>query len=252
MLFPTLKIADLCRSFIHSHSEKVPRTRLVHFRIRPEDRVAVDNTSSLSSTPVDLHIILVPEDSFPLARQFWQHTGMGISTRLADHCLSLLSAEPIPMTPASPLARFKIPHKHYAAKGASQPSSPVHSGPPIAIENLTADHSNYLEERYGRNLPISAAASAKRALRRRIAGVLVRDNSDDCDKEPCAGDENLELGPSTRGVPEIQESDVYLYPAGMAAIWNAHQLALAVRPSAKSVCFGYAVSILAYPLLTLR
>ena len=105
-----------------------------------------------------------------------------------------------------------------------------------AADELSADHVTYLEERYGRNLPIQAAASAKRALRRRIAGVLVHDTPSSWSQ---AGEQSTEVGPSTRGVSEVSEDDVFLYPTGMAAIWSAHQLALGAMPPAKSICFGY-------------
>jgi len=97
------------------------------------------------------------------------------------------------------------------------------------------DQSVYLEERYGRNLPQDAAASAKRALRRRIADILVHDTQNHWDS---AGSEDVELGPSSRGISEVTEHDVFLFPSGMSSIWHAHQLALATRSSAKSVAFG--------------
>jgi cystathionine gamma-synthase len=104
---------------------------------------------------------------------------------------------------------------------------------------LSKDQSIYLEERYGRNLPLSAGSYAKRAMRRRIAGVLVRDNWEDCPNGPCAGAHDVEVGPSHRGVKDVTEDDVYLLPTGMTAIWTAHQLVLGTQPPAKSVCFGY-------------
>ena len=64
---------------------------------------------------------------------------------------------------------------------------------------LTKDHNIYLEERYGRNLSISSASATKRAMRRWIADVLVKDTvatdlpAQDVDKE-------LGIGPSSRGV----------------------------------------------------
>jgi cystathionine gamma-synthase len=108
------------------------------------------------------------------------------------------------------------------------PSSPV-------IEDLSKDHSVYLEERYGRNLPLAAAAFAKRILRSRVAGVL-KENSSGC--QPYTEQKDLLVGPSTRGVAEVAVDDVYLYPSGMSAIWNTHNMALAVLPPAKSICFG--------------
>jgi cystathionine gamma-synthase len=38
----------------------------------------------------EVHVVFYPSASFPLAKQFWQHTGLGITTRLADYYISLL------------------------------------------------------------------------------------------------------------------------------------------------------------------
>ncbi|KAE9408020.1 PLP-dependent transferase [Gymnopus androsaceus JB14] len=244
MLFPTQKTADACRSFIHDRSslEGAPaHARLIQLLICPEDKAnkavlvnSEDCNCNGSASLLDLHIVLFPMEAFPLAKQFWQHCGAGISSRLAEQCLSLLpeGSPSITSSPPPPFARripFKTSNRHYSVKETRRVS------PPTAVEDLNADHSVYLEERYGRNLPITAAAAAKRALRRRISGVLLRDDR----SSDNAGDQNLQLGPSARGVSEVSETDVYLYPGGMNAIWNAHQLALGTRPPAKSVCFGF-------------
>jgi cystathionine gamma-synthase len=108
-------------------------------------------------------------------------------------------------------------------------------------EDLSKDDSMYLEEQFGHNLPVASAAAAKNAMRRRIAGVLVHDSPEDCSGKPCASSKDVETGPSSRGVTDVTEDDVYLFPTGMSAIWNAHHLASMTRPAAKSVCFGYVV-----------
>jgi cystathionine gamma-synthase len=225
--------------------------RLIQYLICPEDKQgaepdpfdhSLDRARSPSSRSVELHIVLFPAEAFPLAKQFWQHTGMGISSRLADHCLSLLPEESIGTVPPSPtLSRGR--NKHYSSRGSI--SSTNGSGrslfvtqQPSRVVDLSKDQSVYLEERYGRNLPVGSAAAAKHAMRRRIAGVLVRDSPDDCSGKPIAGGEDVEIGPSSRGVKEVTENDVYLFPTGMTAIWNAHHLAMMTRPKAKSVCFG--------------
>jgi len=98
---------------------------------------------------------------------------------------------------------FAIDHlrshnRHYSVKSVTS-SSP---------DLVSSDHTTYLEERYGRNLPLSAASSAKRALRRRIARTLLHD-----DDQPDAGVDGPDLtGPSSRGVKSVTEDDVYLYP----------------------------------------
>lgn len=246
-LFPTKKLAEACRAFMLARSAEFGSTvpvRLVQFVVCPEDKqsngASHARSGSTSGTCVELHIVLFPADSWPLAKQFWQHTGMGISSRLAERALSMLPDETAP--PPSPvLSRpMKSANRHYSRSITSIPKSPTLSSPPPVArpeepDSLGADESTYLEERYGRNLPVAAAAAAKRAMRRRIAGVLVSDDHPDVH----AGSNDVEIGPSSRGVSDVSEDDVFLFPTGMASIWAAHQLALGVRPVAKSVCFGF-------------
>lgn len=214
-------------------------------RIIERDVRTLPDCSSTAS--VNVHIVLFPSDAFPIAKQFWQHTGMGMSSRLAEHCLAMLPDEVTQAkTPSSPpmTPRYngKAFNKHYSVKPQSKPTSSPLSQQHFTEDTLEADHSIYLEERYGRNLPLAFAASAKRALRRRVAGVLIHDTNYEHQGEPVAGDQNLVVGPSSRGVADVSEHDVYLYPTGMAAIWNAHHIVSATRPAAKSVCFGYVLS----------
>ncbi|KAF7970538.1 hypothetical protein HWV62_23699 [Athelia sp. TMB] len=231
LLCPTKKVAEECRAFMIDRSTKegTPVSpRLIQYFICPEDTPTSPAADPGPSRCAELHIVLFPADAFPLAKQFWQHTGLGISSRLADHCLAMLPAEPTPSrAPAPPPTKGK--NKHYAAKGKPSNANGSGTGPasPPPTPTLGNDESTYLEERYGRNLPVGAADAAKRALRRRIAGVLLRD-----------GDSDDAVGPSARGAG-VGEGDVFLFPTGMAAIWSAHALARATRPSAKSVCFGF-------------
>ena len=169
--------------------------------------------------------MLYPEGKFGIAKQFWQHTGLGISSRLATHILATLASSvssPLP----SPTRTKPLAHRHYSAKHSRRPSQA--SDGAGALEE---DQAVYLEQRYGRNLDVAAVTLAKRALRRRIAGVLVRDES--------TANGEVEVGQSVRGAA-VTENDVFLFPSGMSAIWTAHQLALDARGAKKSVCFGFA------------
>ncbi|KAF9010233.1 pyridoxal phosphate-dependent transferase [Cyathus striatus] len=252
MLFPTQKTADQCRSFMLQRSTlkgSPINARLVHLFICPEDKQIGGNTETATSTGcADLHIVVFSGHSFSIAKEFWQHTGLGISSRLAERCLRLLPDEITPSRPTSPISnRFptKGANRHYSTiKNSCKPcvvqtSTSSNTLLDHQVEDLEQDHKVYLEERYGRNLPLELASVAKRALRRRVAGVLVHDTSDCLGGEPSAGQEGAATGPSSRGVATLSENDVYLFPTGMSAIWNAHQLALSVRPQNKSVCFGF-------------
>ena len=229
LLFPTSIVANHCRAFIVQQAAKdnvqFP-VRISQFLLHPGDKDK-GNCALKSKLGVELYIVLFPADKVQYARPFWQHTGMGISSRCAEHFLSLLPEETIPASPTI-YTKPKSAHRYYSVKG-KRPSLPT-----TPSDVLCEDYSTYLEERYGRNLPQDSATFAKRALRRRIAGVLLRDEAADWET---IGSLNSELRPSTRGLG-VTEDDVYLYPTGMAAIWNAHQTISAVRPRAKSVAFG--------------
>jgi len=282
MLFPLESWAAACREFMIRRDPSIGSVRLVHFKICPErgssstsNHPPAPNGTEASERALeqecgDLHMVLFPPSAFSLAKQFWQHTGLGISSRLAEHCLELLakeernkiSAPAIPPVVSSPTIDtstaipIKLPrNRHYRAKSVKSPM----------LETSVEDRLNggttetYLEERYARNLPISAAAEAKRALRTRVAGVLVR-NDKLCNgvhdstvqgSEAKNSVDGYRLLPSTgsgfshtqntRGVSGLTENDVFLFPTGMSAIWHAHQLALRSFGEKKSACFGSVV-----------
>lgn len=230
LLFPTSTVANDCRAFIIQQAAKDDLrfvVRIAQFLLHSDDK-GKGNCTTLPKVGGELHIVLFPADKIQYAKPFWQHTGMGISSRYAVHCLSLLPEEAVPASPTVP-TKQKSTHKYYSVKEKRQ------SPRATPDDTLSNDQSTYLEERYGRNLSQDAGAFAKRALRRRIAGVLLRDEPAVWD---VVGSINSELKPSTRG-PGVTEDEVYLYPTGMAAIWNAYQTVSAVRPAAKSVAFGF-------------
>lgn len=231
LLFPSKAIAMHCRQFLINLPSPPAPVRLIEYHVD-----ASDDTKAPRSSCISLHGVFFPQEAFPLAKQFWQHTGMGISSRLAEYCLSLIqpgtghtngsNTSPTHNVASRPTKNM---NRHYSATPKLSSIS----------DEVDKDHDMYLEERYGRNLPVGQAAMAKRALRRRIAGVLVRDNpSEECGGLPCAGASNVELGPSSRGVKDVTEEDVYLFQTGMSAIWNAHHLAIALKPQGKGICFG--------------
>lgn len=216
--------------------------RLVQFLIHAD---SVPNSTSTSGGEIALHIVLFPIDVFPVAKQFWQHAGLGISSRMAERCLTLLendilftSGDNVNLRSTSP-TRLISPsrNKHYASKGSQARGGPTpytNETERRDIDGHCGDQATYLEERYGRNMPLTDATVAKRTLRRRIAGVLAHE-----EKSFPTGDD--ELRQSTRGVEGVTEENVYLFPTGMSAIWSAHQLCLNAFPPALSVCFGYVI-----------
>ncbi|CAK5264316.1 unnamed protein product [Mycena citricolor] len=75
--------------------------------------------------------------------------------------------------------------------------------------NPVPSEGHFFSDYYKRHAPLSSVAEAKMAIRTRFSGVL--------------GD-----GTNIRGVPTASPDDVYLYPAGMHAVWRVNQLISAV------------------------
>jgi len=111
---------------------------------------------------------LLPETKSALGRQFWQHTGLGVSSRFATQVLTAGASPPLTPTRLKSMA-----HRHYALEMSRHPSSSSSSD----AQPLEEDQSVYVEQRYGCNLDVVAAEQANRALCRRIAGVLVCNES---------------------------------------------------------------------------
>lgn len=71
-------------------------------------------------------------------------------------------------------------------------------GLPCHPDHLYSDY-------YQRHTPLASVKDAKDAIRTRYAGII-------------------EGGGNIRGVPGVSTEDVFLYPTGMTAVWQCHQL----------------------------
>ncbi|KAI8381077.1 pyridoxal phosphate-dependent transferase [Radiomyces spectabilis] len=233
MLFPSRKVAERCRDFMkryyepaHSHSGLL---RIAEFDITPAD-------ASSELQPVRTYILLFPKDAFKVAKQYWQHAGDNISSRMAEYCLRILDEnQRIEKEKEALLKRPKGNRRYQSAAPSAAPT-------PKKEDSCEAEHLVYVEERYGRNLPIQFADRAKRALRRRIAGVITEAEeenmlADKATQSDLKEQRNLQ---GDRGIKGIAEDDVYLFPCGMSAIYHAHRYAMTIgNADLKSVCFGF-------------
>jgi len=235
MLFPSRRIAEQARSFILQYAPNTIPPHIVQLSFPPVKQSNTGQSTTLS--PVHLFVLLYSLEQKDLAKAFWQHTGYGISSRKAEYCRLHLESIRLVDDPESltkPLRRAPYKNRHYAKDISFGKAT---TAPAVTPENDAEEHLNhdqllYLEERYGRNLDISFAGSAKIALRRRIAGTLC----ENVDVNQAVLQSPRETHRSAKG---LQESDVWLCPTGMSAIWTAHQLLLHALPPRKSVCFGY-------------
>lgn len=207
-VFPTYSVACRCRDFIKRHTkQEKPSLRILQLTT-PKTRG--DDSAPLDSATTTFSVIFFPASEAPLAKAYWQHSGEGISSRMAEFCLEKFSQADADSAkqsnahiPGSKCGGFHKPH--YKSKT-------VESNDPNTNESST-----FLEERFGRNLDLSLAKEAEQALRRRIASKT-NDGSES----------------------KVTEHDVFLYPSGMASIFNAHRIIMKARDeNLKSVCFGF-------------
>ncbi|KAF4579601.1 hypothetical protein EYR40_000220 [Pleurotus pulmonarius] len=192
LLFPTQRIADDCREFIERRSSLVGATiyaRLAHLRL----------ISTVNKCALDLHIVIFPLETFPLAKQFWQHAGLGITTRYSNLCLQMLANE---------TATYETP-------------------PHVSTTRKTGSDVIFREVNCHYDLELDSDVHAKRTLRLRIAGFY---NTPDSEIARDSGGGRTST---------VSSEDVFLFPTGMAAIWNAHHLALSSHSRSKAICYGF-------------
>lgn len=243
LLLPSGNAAKRCRAFIQRYygAEKkltVNDVRIAEFEISP-----TSSTSEMQNVPI--FIVLFPSDAFKFAKTYWQHSGDIISSRMAEYALRILDEnaeiEKKAGSNGSPEQVYFAPkpksrsHRHYSRKGPEAPASPD-------VETPDHEHLTYVDERYGRNLNLKFADKAKAALRRRIAGVMTESEEtmkvEDLEESLSVIDEQKQRQ-GERGVIGLSESDVYLFPCGMSAIFNAHRFAMgALDATRKSICYG--------------
>lgn len=223
MIFPSYNAAKRCREFIKAKSENPQLARRVLQLSTPPPATDFEKSSRIELT---VGIVFFPANEFPLAKQYWQHSGEGISSRMAEYVLKELfevkDQSRLLGRSKQELQAQSIQRKSPSISASMRASSMSHN------EEVDRDFNTFIEQKYGRVLDLKFAEEAKVALRRRISGEAeksekVTGNSED----------------SKRGIV-LRESEVYLYPTGMASIFHAHQALLGtVEHPLKSVCFGF-------------
>ncbi|KAL2862911.1 cystathionine gamma-synthase [Aspergillus lucknowensis] len=231
-LFPSLNTARMCQSFLLSKlpTEDSSKIRVLEFIPTQQLETELPAVKSL------LSCVLYPKEYAPVAKQVWQHSGDGVSSRRGEFCLTALKdgllMEKKSASTSAPCQRFSKGPRRYQGRGSVNGigKGGANSATPVAEPQDGRESVQFIEERFGRNLSISLANQAKVAVRRRIAGVLTED---------------VELSEALEKVPEggriagLTESDVSLFPTGMSAIFNSHRVLLNARGSMKSICFGF-------------
>ncbi|PYH87200.1 PLP-dependent transferase [Aspergillus uvarum CBS 121591] len=249
MLFPSRKAAERCRDSIVNTTKTEPAKVGLAANFKIID-LCLDNKSSAThliaiakKASPSVSAVIFHEDLFPIAKQYWQHSGDGISSRQAEFCHALfeegmLGTDSATTAPASqtqqqsqPIVNHKRGPKRYQRDSITDHRQTSPEGENNVMtesektgldgkHNVAADSresTQFLEERFGRNLYLSFVNNARIAIRRSLAGYLV---------------EELDL-------TSTAANDVYLYPCGMNAIFKTHRMLIAIRGQRKSISFGF-------------
>ncbi|KAL9622460.1 MAG: hypothetical protein Q9160_003136 [Pyrenula sp. 1 TL-2023] len=260
ILFPSKRIANRCQKFfVEQCSTLTPADVHVLHLVPASAKSSADPGESLETkVSSSLSCVIYPSEYAGIAKQFWQHSGDGISSRRAEFLLKELQegrllevGVPAMSVPQAP--RSGRGPRRYQRGGL--PTNSSFDGKPTAPTATVTSETNgvsadvleddaplsdlkestqYIEERFGRNLNVQLAEKAKLAIKRRIAGTLTVDTKD-LDSALTAPAET-----SSARMSGLKENDIYLFPCGMSAIFNTHRLLLSSSsPPKKSVCFGF-------------
>jgi cystathionine gamma-synthase len=246
MLFPTAKIARRCVDFIveKDTSIKASQIRVLDLVLDPSQVMS----ETLKRASPSIFAVILAKVNYPTAKQYWQHSGDGVSSRRAEFCHGLFQdGILVESTALSTIQNAsnrpcKGPKRYQRSTSIDKTpkSSPSHSLGLGISDNKSKSNGisenreshQFVEERFGRNLDVSFVDNAKSAIKRRIAGSLTADVDLTAPLSPVMGESN-------RGVAGLSENDIYLYPCGMNSIFNAHQMMLEARGPLKSIMFGF-------------
>ncbi|EGD94491.1 cystathionine gamma-synthase [Trichophyton tonsurans CBS 112818] len=228
MLFPSSKTAACCKEFLLSKIPEEDKTGVRIVRLVMPPQITPEELNGITS---ELCTVLYPQKYGSISKQVWQHSGSGISSRRGEFCLKALKG--------GYLVEESQAQAQGQAKGAKA-DSVIHKGPKryqkVESHGSTkqaeptstgeGEFSQFIEERFGRNLDMCLANDAKLAVKRRIAGTF-------------SATEAYSHNPENARIPGLSEEHVMLYPTGMNSIFNVHQLLLKARGPLKSICFGF-------------
>lgn len=228
MLFPSHATAARCQDFFYRQVPELDRQQIRIINLVPLWEQSRSEEFAVVSPKVSA--VLFPGEHFKIAKTFWQHSGDGVSSRRAEYCHSLFNkgalvdSKTLEETP-----RFCKGPRRYQKKTS------IDLGNPTDKPNGNADPydpTQFVEERFGRNLDLSQTTNAKLAVRRRIAGSLTADVGL---TEALSLEKDVDR---TRNVANFSEDDIYLYPCGMSSIFNSHRNCMATKGPLKSIVYG--------------
>lgn len=236
ILFPSRAPAERCRLFFQ---DKLRSLAADDIRI-----LDLETVHHQADVPISgLSCVLYPREHAPVAKQVWQHTGDGVSSRRGEFCLQALregllvekdkhESSPKTRRPAKGPRRYQRADSIDGVNPDAKPATNGHTAQTTNGVHERKESSQFIEERFGRNLNAAMAMDAKRAIRRRILGSLTAD----VDLDQALGSHS-EV--ETSRVSNLTEDDVYIYPTGMSSIFNTHRTMMAIRGPMRSICYGF-------------
>ncbi|GAA6060528.1 hypothetical protein JCM10212_005609 [Sporobolomyces blumeae] len=152
ILLQSARSAERCSAFLASRTPSIP-SRVVSWPVKStsspgsSNGAAVDDAeAALRNRTVTVHACFFAEEDFPFAKQYWQHTGEGIQSRVGERCLILLGEAEETETNGNGLSRQpqpKVERTHstlpktngagrYGAKGGRYQVAKGAATPPVA------------------------------------------------------------------------------------------------------------------------
>ncbi|KAH3900046.1 related to Cystathionine gamma-synthase [Saccharomycodes ludwigii] len=151
LVFSSYNVAKRCREYIKVRS---PKNKASKVRILQLSTCKPNNPEEEHyKQECKVSVVFVDQEDFPFLKEYWQHTGEGISSRVAEYVLKELF-----------LAINKEAEKN---KGHIQDETAN------TLNQQLDDDENFVEQRFGRSLDMSMGARAKLLIKRRIARKVV-------------------------------------------------------------------------------
>ncbi|KHJ30522.1 putative cystathionine gamma-synthase [Erysiphe necator] len=241
MLFPSSRAAHRCIEFILSKETSITRNDLHVIELVSNPKII--NQKWLRNISPTVSAVLFPIGTFPIAKQYWQHTGEGISSRCAEFCHYLFQEDILinNLTLKTYINGYQKACKGPKRYQKEQIILPTENSASITLadqfkvvsnpKSEIQESSRFIEERFGRNLDVVVSEFAKLAIRRRIAGSLIDDNLSVTEKQLNELNICRMMG--------LSENDVYLWPCGMNSIFHTHNMIMKARGAMKSISFGF-------------
>ncbi|EMG46724.1 hypothetical protein G210_3021 [Candida maltosa Xu316] len=227
MVYPSYKVAKRCREFIKRHTTNTEKFTVRVLQLSTPEPTNEDEKSM--KIGITIGVVFFPRSEYHLAKNYWQHSGEGISSRMGEYVLKQLFENDDGINSGlKGNLKQEYQARQIQSRSPSITASRAASVNGNGIDDVNREFNSFIEQKYGRVLDLKFALESKEALRRRIAGKI--DNS-------TTRSDAIEK--AKRG-KHVDETDVYLFPSGMASIFYAHHALLNISQTPKkSVCFGF-------------